>query len=115
MSEKEYIFVGNAQLKTRDYIEQLQNELKEYKKKDKTIKDLKERNNTLKNQYELKEIRVNVLEHREIEKDKEIEKLHSIIKEVREILLNYGETFDLKVHQEMQKELLEILDKVEEK
>ena len=41
----------------------------------------------------------------------EIERLHSIIKEVREILLNYGETFDLKVHQEMQKKLLEILDK----
>lgn len=35
----------------------------------------------------------------------------NIIKEVREILLNYGETFDLKVHQEMQKKLLEILDK----
>ena len=42
----------------------------------------------------------------------EVERLHSIIKEVREILLNYGETFDLKVHQDMQKQLLEILDKV---
>lgn len=39
------------------------------------------------------------------------EKLENIIKEVREKLLCYGETFDLKVHQEMQKELLEILDK----
>lgn len=37
--------------------------------------------------------------------------LQNIIKEVREKLLCYGETFDLKVHQEMQKELLEILDK----
>ena len=41
--------------------------------------------------------------------------LHSIIKEVREKLLCYGETFDLKVHQEMQKELLEILDKDSDK
>ena len=37
------------------------------------------------------------------------EKLENIIKEVKNILLCYGETFDLKVHQEMQKELLEIL------
>ena len=34
----------------------------------------------------------------------------NIIKEVREKLLCYGETFDLKLHQQMQKELLEILD-----
>lgn len=27
MSEKEYIFVGNAQLKTRDYIKQLEKEI----------------------------------------------------------------------------------------
>lgn len=45
------------------------------------------------------------------ETTKENERLHSIIKEVREKLLCYGETFDLKVHQQMQKELLEILDK----
>lgn len=45
-----------------------------------------------------------------INKDKEIERLENIIKEVREKLLCYGETFDLKVHQEMQKELLKILD-----
>lgn len=44
-------------------------------------------------------------------KDKEIERLNNTIKEVREKLLCYGETFDLKVHQQMQKELLEILDK----
>lgn len=37
--------------------------------------------------------------------------LNNIIKEVREKLLCYGETFDLKLHQQMQKELLEILDK----
>ena len=41
----------------------------------------------------------------------EIERLHSIIKEVRETLLNYGETFDLKIHQQMQKRLLEILER----
>ena len=35
----------------------------------------------------------------------------NIIKEVREKLLCYGETFDLKLHQQMQKELLKILDK----
>lgn len=29
MSEKEYIFVGNAQLKTRDYIKQLEKENKQ--------------------------------------------------------------------------------------
>ena len=40
-----------------------------------------------------------------------VTKQENIIKEVREKLLCYGETFDLKVHQEMQKELLEILDK----
>lgn len=45
----------------------------------------------------------------------ENKRLHSIIKEVREKLLCYGETFDLKLHQQMQKELLEILEKVEEK
>lgn len=45
------------------------------------------------------------------EKDKEIEQLHSIIKEAREKLLCYGETFDSKIHQEMEKELLEILNK----
>lgn len=59
------------------------------------------------------------------EKNKEIERLtaesteweskyyqlQDIIKEAREKLLCYGETFNLKVHQEMQKELLEILDK----
>ncbi|MBQ1495848.1 MAG: hypothetical protein IIZ40_00645 [Bacilli bacterium] len=51
------------------------------------------------------------------DKDEEIKQLkdqlqqkENIIKEVREKLLRYGETFDLKVHQQMQKELLEILD-----
>jgi hypothetical protein len=44
---------------------------------------------------------------------KELQQKENIIKEVREKLLCYGETFDLKVHQEMQKELLEILDKGE--
>jgi len=44
----------------------------------------------------------------------EIERLKSIIKEVREKLLCYGETFDSKIHQEMQKELLEILERVDE-
>lgn len=48
------------------------------------------------------------------EKDNLLQQKENIIKEVREKLLCYGETFDLKVHQEMQKELLEILDKVEE-
>lgn len=47
--------------------------------------------------------------------EEENKRLNSIIKEVREKLLCYGETFDLKVHQEMQKELLEILDKVGDK
>ena len=37
MSEKEYIFVGNAQLKTRDYIKQLE---KENREKDKEIERL---------------------------------------------------------------------------
>lgn len=45
--------------------------------------------------------------------EQEIEKLNNIIKEVREKLLCYGETFDSKIHQEMQKELLEILDYLE--
>ena len=40
----------------------------------------------------------------------QLQQKENIIKEVREKLLCYGETFDLKVHQEMQKELLEILD-----
>ena len=40
--------------------------------------------------------------------------LQYILKQIREILLNYGETFNLKVHQDMQKELLEILDKEKE-
>ena len=54
------------------------------------------------------------------DKDKKIEKLQNqlqqkenIIKEIREKLLCYGETFDNKIHQQMQKELLEILDKGE--
>ena len=45
------------------------------------------------------------------QQNKEIERLNNIIKEVREKLLCYGETFDSKIHQQMQKELLEILDK----
>lgn len=51
------------------------------------------------------------LERENKKKDKEIDRLENIIKEVREKLLRYGETFDLKVHQQMQKELLQILDK----
>lgn len=46
--------------------------------------------------------------------DKKVELLQqkeNIIKEVREKLLCYGESFDSKIHQKMQKELLEILDK----
>lgn len=43
----------------------------------------------------------------------QLQQKENIMKEVREKLLCYGETFDLKVHQEMQKELLEILDKGE--
>ena len=54
-----------------------------------------------------------IFEEKYINKDKEIERLNNIIKEVREKLLCYGETFDSKIHQEMQKELLEILDKGE--
>lgn len=46
--------------------------------------------------------------------NKEIERLHSIIEKIREKLLCYGETFDLKIHQDMQKELLEITDKVDD-
>ncbi len=42
----------------------------------------------------------------------EIKQLKFILRIVREKLLCYGETFDSKIHQEMQKELLEILDKV---
>lgn len=41
----------------------------------------------------------------------QLQQKENIIKEVREKLLCYGETFDLKVHQQMQKELLEILDR----
>lgn len=43
-----------------------------------------------------------------------LQQKESIIKEAREKLLCYGETFDSKIHQEMQKELLEILDKVDD-
>lgn len=53
---------------------------------------------------------ISILEDREDFRE-EIERLHSIIKEVRETLLNYGETFDLKIHQQMQKRLLEILER----
>ena len=89
---------------------------------DKVIKDLKERNNSLSNQFRLRDIRVNCLEHQNIEKNKEIERLHSIIKEVREYIeehtkyKNYGyidqkqwldKYFDLR-------NLKEILDKEEE-
>ena len=72
------------------------------------------RKEILNNINELFEIQENEerLWKQQVEYLREIERLHSIIKEVREILLNYGETFDLKVHQEMQKKLLEILDKV---
>ena len=41
----------------------------------------------------------------------QLEQKENILKEVREKLLCYGETFDNKIHQQMQKELLEILDK----
>lgn len=44
------------------------------------------------------------------ELEQKLQQKENIIKEVREKLLCYGETFDLKVHQEMQKELLKILD-----
>ena len=71
MKEKEYIFVGNAQLKTRDYIKQL------------------EKNNR--------------------GKDKEIERLNNIIKEVREYIKSnekeYGSLED------NEKIILKILDK----
>ena len=50
--------------------------------KDKVIKDLKERNNSLNNQFRLRDIRVNCLEHQNIEKDKEIERLNNIINEL---------------------------------
>lgn len=43
--------------------------------------------------------------------EEQLQQKENIIKEVREKLLCYGETFDLKLHQQMQKELLEILDK----
>lgn len=57
------------------------------------------------------------LENNKREKDlqKQLQQKENIIKEVREILLNYGETFDLKVHQDMQKKLLEILEKGSDK
>ena len=45
------------------------------------------------------------------ELERKLHQKENIIKEIREKLLCYGETFDLKVHQQMQKELLEILDK----
>ena len=45
MSEKEYIFVGNAQLKTRDYIKQLERDNRD---KDKEI----ERRNNIINELE---------------------------------------------------------------
>jgi len=41
--------------------------------------------------------------------EQKLQQKENIIKEVREILLNYGETFDSKIHQQMQKELLGIL------
>ena len=44
----------------------------------------------------------------------QLQQKENIIKEVREKLLCYGETFDSKIHQEMQKEFLEILDKEKE-
>ena len=47
--------------------------------------------------------------------ENQLQQKENIIKEVREKLLCYGETFDLKIHQQMQKELLEILDKGEDK
>ena len=96
--------------------------------KDKVIKDLKERNNSLNNQYRLRDIRVSVLEQREKEKDKvinellerianlerEIERLHSIIKEVREHIENNkywnGDNWNC-LHCE---KILEILDKEKE-
>ena len=53
------------------------------------------------------------LEKYTISLQNQLQQKENIIKEVREKLLCYGETFDLKVHQEMQKELLEILDKGE--
>ena len=73
MSEKEYIFVGNAQLKTRDYIKQLEKDNRE--------------------------------------KDKEIERLQSIIKEVREYIKDIMEKYvdyELVIDSEY---ILEILDK----
>lgn len=44
----------------------------------------------------------------------QLQQKENIIKEVREKLLCYGETFDSKIHQKMQEELLEILDKENE-
>ena len=89
--------------------------------KDKVIKDLKERNNLLNNQFRLRDIRVNCLEHQNIEKDKEIERINNIIKEVREyieekegILLNCDEEWldhDEMIDKKRFKKILEILDK----
>lgn len=42
----------------------------------------------------------------------EVDKLQEKINKAIDVLLNYGETFDSKIHQEMQKELLNILQEV---
>lgn len=42
----------------------------------------------------------------------EVDKLQEKINKAIDVLLNYDETFDSKIHQEMQKELLNILQEV---
>jgi oligoribonuclease NrnB/cAMP/cGMP phosphodiesterase (DHH superfamily) len=75
-------------------------------------KDKREVNNLIRFMQEKKyhDSQYEELLNQYIELSRDYEKLENIIKEVREKLLCYGETFDLKLHQQMQKELLEILD-----
>ena len=47
---------------------------------------------------------------KKIEKDKEIERLKTKLEKIQDIILCYGETFDSKVHQEMQEKILDILE-----
>lgn len=123
MSEEERFKLENELLMTKSKAQMIQKYIDELEENC-TLSDLwcksQEENKELKQKvkyYENFEINKTVDEirlennKREKELQDQLQQEKNKIKEVREKLLCYGETFDLKVHQQMQKELLEILDK----
>lgn len=46
-----------------------------------------------------------------VKTDKDLQQSQKALNEVKDIIINHGETFDNKIHQDMQNNILEIIDK----